>query len=70
MTSLTQSPAWLALAGHARDLAPRHLRELFANDPRRAQRFTLEFDEICLDYSKQRITEQTMSLLLARARRR
>jgi glucose-6-phosphate isomerase len=68
VSALTQSPAWSALAAHARELAPRHLRQLFADDPRRARDFTLEFDEIYLDYSKQRVTVQTMSLLQALAR--
>jgi len=68
VTTLTQTPAWLALAAHACEQAPRHLRELFASDSRRAQRFTLGFDEITLDYSKQRISETTMSLLQALAR--
>ncbi len=67
MTSLTTTAAWRALAAHATQMQSRHLRELFAADPARAQRFTLEFDEIYLDYSKQRINAETMTLLLALA---
>ena len=68
MTALTQSPAGLALARHAEFMVPRHLRDLFAADARRAERFSLEYDEIYLDYSKQRITEETMRLLFDLAR--
>lgn len=68
MSTLSQSPAWLALEAHAREIRNGHLLELFAQDPARASRFTVEFDEILLDYSKQRITTQTMSLLLDLAR--
>ena len=67
MTYLTQSPAWLALQAHADALSRQKLSDLFADDPGRAQRFTLEFDEIYLDFSKQRINENTLSLLLALA---
>ncbi len=68
MSSLTRSPAWTALAGHARDLAARPLGGMFAEDPGRAQRFALEFDAIYLDFSKQRVSGETLSLLNALAR--
>ncbi len=64
MSSLTQSPAWLALAQHQREIKTQHLRELFATDPDRFSRFTLHAGPLMLDYSKNRITEQTLSLLL------
>ncbi len=64
MSSLTQSPAWLALAQHQHEIKTQHLRELFATDPDRFSRFTLHAGPLMLDYSKNRITEQTLSLLL------
>jgi glucose-6-phosphate isomerase len=63
-TPLRQRPAWKALEAHHRDLAPRHLRELFAADPARAERFTVDGAGLHLDYSKNRITEETVKLLL------
>ena len=65
--TLTERPAWQALEAHHRSLRPLHLRQLFAEDPRRAERFTLEAAGLCLDYSKHRITEETVRLLLALA---
>ena len=56
-------PAWLALAEHARSIKHRHLRELFAADPDRFERFSLVHGQILLDYSKQRLGQQTMELL-------
>ncbi|HRH87426.1 MAG TPA: glucose-6-phosphate isomerase [Rubrivivax sp.] len=68
MTStLTTSPAWQALQAHVPALKAMHLRELFAADPRRGERLTLQACGIYLDYSKQRITDQTLELLLALA---
>ena len=57
-------PAWSALAEHHRAVAGKHLRELFAEDPRRAERFSAEGAGLFLDYSKNRITEETLRLLL------
>jgi glucose-6-phosphate isomerase len=68
MTSITASSAWRALQAHAEDLRGRHLRELFSSDSERFQRFSLRLDDLLLDYSKNRITEQTMKLLLDLAR--
>jgi glucose-6-phosphate isomerase len=62
--TLRQTASWKALERHHRDIAPRHLRDLFANDPARAERFTVEAAGIHLDYSKNRITAETMPLLL------
>ncbi|AXS79009.1 glucose-6-phosphate isomerase [Dechloromonas sp. HYN0024] len=56
-------PAWLALAEHARSIKHRHLRDLFAADPGRFERFSLSQDRILLDYSKQRLDLHTMGLL-------
>jgi glucose-6-phosphate isomerase len=67
MTTLTTSSAWKALAENHRQLAPVHLRELFAADPSRGERFACEAVGLLLDYSKNRITEETLRLLLALA---
>ncbi len=67
MTPLTQLPAWKRLAAHAEIVKKAHLRGLFAEDATRGERFTLDAVGIYLDYSKNRITEETLSLLLALA---
>ncbi len=67
MSPLTSSAAWQALQAHVPGLKATHLRELFAADPRRGERFTLDAAGICLDYSKHRITDETLRLLLALA---
>ena len=67
-SSLTQSPAWKALAAHQAELAQADMRELFARDPARAQKFSLEADGLLLDYSKHRINESTLALLVDLAR--
>jgi glucose-6-phosphate isomerase len=64
MTQPTQLPAWRALEDHWREIVNVHMRDLFASDPRRFERFSLKFGELLFDYSKNRITEQTLSLLL------
>ncbi len=64
MTDLTQSQAWRALEGHALKQRGRHLRELFAADASRFERFTFSLDDLLLDLSKQRITGETLHLLL------
>ena len=69
MSSLTSSPAWRALERHAEAMASVHLRNLFAGDPDRFDRFSLRLDDLLLDYSKNRITEETLGLLLDLARR-
>jgi glucose-6-phosphate isomerase len=68
MSGLTASAAWLALARHAETVAPLHLRDLFANDPGRFERFSLRLDDLLLDFSKNRITAETLRLLLDLAR--
>lgn len=65
--SLTRTAAWKALVRHARAGAP-DLPALFAADRERARRFTLEFDEIYFDFSKQRVSDETLTLLLELAR--
>src|SRR6188472_2384053 len=61
---LTDEPAWRTLVDHCRDVRPRHLRELFKGDPDRGERLTLEAAGIYLDYSKNRITKDTLPLLV------
>ncbi len=63
-TPLRQRPAWKALERHQGELIGRHLRDLFAADPARAERFACEAAGLHLDYSKNRITEQTVRLLV------
>ena len=60
---LTLSPSWQALLAHRSTIEPRHMRDLFAEDPQRFERFSLRFEDLLLDYSKNRVTEQTMVLL-------
>ena len=57
-------PAWKALDAHHRDVSTVHLRELFARDPGRGERLTAEAAGIYLDYSKNRITDETLRLLV------
>jgi glucose-6-phosphate isomerase len=61
---LTQRKAWLALKVNYKTVQPLHLKNLFAKDPKRAEKFTVEGLGIYLDYSKNRITEKTLKLLL------
>jgi glucose-6-phosphate isomerase len=64
ITPLAARPAWQALQTHYREIRDLHLRKLFADDPRRGERLTLEAAGIFLDYSKNRVTDQTLRLLL------
>ncbi|RMD69335.1 MAG: glucose-6-phosphate isomerase [Gammaproteobacteria bacterium] len=64
---LTETPAWKALAAHARAMEGIHLRELFARDPGRFERFSLKLPGLLFDYSKHRITQETLEHLLALA---
>ncbi|HUU25494.1 MAG TPA: glucose-6-phosphate isomerase [Methyloceanibacter sp.] len=70
-TQLINSPAWQALSAHHAKIKDAHLRQLFADDPSRAARFSAEGAGLILDYSKNRVTEETMGLLveLAKARK-
>jgi glucose-6-phosphate isomerase len=61
---LTQCPAWGALEAHHRSIAGLHLRQLFADDPRRGERLAIEGAGVYLDFSKNRITEETLGLLV------
>ena len=64
---LRQRPAWAALAAHHKRLAPQHLRDLFDADPARGERLTAEGAGLFLDYSKNRVTDETIELLVALA---
>ncbi|HTU44175.1 MAG TPA: glucose-6-phosphate isomerase [Bryobacteraceae bacterium] len=61
---LTERPAWKDLQNHAKKISKQHLRTLFAADPERGQRMTAEAAGIYLDYSKSRITDETLKLLV------
>ena len=64
MEPATRRPAWKALEGHYEKMRGRHLRELFADDSGRGERMTVEAAGVYLDYSKNRITDETLRLLL------
>ena len=64
MSKLAQSAAWTSLQKHRQSLETVTMRQLFAEHPHRFDRFSILFDTILFDYSKNRITEETMSLLL------
>ncbi len=62
--SLRNYPAWKALEAHHSKVRELHLRELFAEDPKRGERLVLEAAGLYLDYSKNRVTDETLKLLL------
>src|SRR5246127_3756638 len=64
MARPTERPAWKALAAHFQQVRNLHLRQLFAEDPERGERLTAEAVGIYIDYSKNRITDETLTLLL------
>ena len=66
-TSLRDLDAYRALAAHHDSIAPQHLRDLFAADPGRAERFTREACGLYVDLSKHRITQETLDLLVSLA---
>jgi glucose-6-phosphate isomerase len=63
-TTLTQRPAWQALQAHFPQMESAHLRKLFADDPQRGTRMTTEALGIYFDYSKNRVTDETLKLLV------
>ena len=65
--ALHELPEWRALVEHQREVSGLHMRDLFADDPRRGERFTLEAEGLYLDYSKNRVTAETLRRLLALA---
>ncbi|QBQ56643.1 glucose-6-phosphate isomerase [Nitrosococcus wardiae] len=68
--SLVHSPSWAALLQHHGRMGKQHMRDLFAAEPQRFNKFSLTFKNILFDYSKNRITEETLKLLLDLARER
>jgi glucose-6-phosphate isomerase len=68
MTGLTDLAAWRALEAHAQMIGHRHLRELFRDDPGRFGRYSIKLDDLLVDFSKQRINDETRRLLLDLAR--
>ncbi|HEU0030116.1 MAG TPA: glucose-6-phosphate isomerase [Kofleriaceae bacterium] len=68
MSTLTSSPAWMALSDHKEKVAKLHMRELFAADSERFARMSREACGVFVDYSKHRATEETLRLLFALAR--
>ena len=67
---LTETGAWQALEAHYQSIADVHLRQLFADDPERGERLTAEGAGLFLDFSKNRITDETIGLLVALAQER
>jgi glucose-6-phosphate isomerase len=65
--SLVGSPAWQALETHRREMQGVHLRALFEADPQRFEKLSIHIDDLLFDYSKHRVTTQTLSLLVALA---
>lgn len=65
---LTRTKAWQDLQEHWQDVSPRHMRDLFAEDPGRFERFSLRVGDVLCDYSRNRMVAQTMTLLCALAR--
>jgi len=68
MSILVQSPAWIALKDHYKTVVGKQMRDLFAEDPLRFDKFSLQVHDMLLDYSKNRITQETMTLLFDLAR--
>ncbi|HXV75358.1 MAG TPA: glucose-6-phosphate isomerase [Candidatus Polarisedimenticolaceae bacterium] len=66
-TRPTERPEWRALERHYLEIRDRHLRQLFADDPRRGSRLSCEAAGVYLDYSKNRLTDRTIELLIALA---
>lgn len=63
MARLTQHPSWKTLCKHQETMSALHMRSLFEADPNRFDKFSLNLDDLLLDYSKHRITEETLGLL-------
>ena len=68
MPQLTKFQAWKSLQENQQELANIHMRELFSLDPQRFERFSLQLGEILFDFSKNRISEKTVALLVELAR--
>ncbi|VAW57398.1 Glucose-6-phosphate isomerase [hydrothermal vent metagenome] len=70
MSNLTDSEEWKALDVHLKDMLPMHMRDLFKANPKRFEQFSLGLNDLLLDYSKNRITDKTVKLLMNLARSR
>jgi glucose-6-phosphate isomerase len=68
MSTLTESTAWKALSEHVGTMQSVHVRDLFAGDPARFEQFSLQVEDILVDYSKNRVSKETMALLFALAK--
>lgn len=68
MATLTQYPIWQLLCAHQKTIANTHMRDLFAADPQRFEKMHLQFDDLLLDYSKHRLNDDTLPLLMRLAR--
>ena len=64
MSKLTHSPAWQALGAHFSTIESLHMRQMFRDDPMRFKKFTVQLDGLLFDYSKNRINEDTVELLV------
>lgn len=64
----TETSAWKKLASHFDDMKENHMKDLFGSDPKRFSRFSSEFEDILIDYSKNIINEETLTLLLELAK--
>ncbi|MDD2721683.1 MAG: glucose-6-phosphate isomerase [Gallionella sp.] len=64
MSKLTQSPVWQALNAHYATIKQSHMRQMFKDDPTRFDKFSIKFGALLFDYSKNRITEETIRLLV------
>jgi len=64
MSKLTQSEVWQALIAHQAEVSPVHMRQMFQGDPERFEKFSLKLDDLLFDYSKHRINERTIELLI------
>ncbi len=69
VTDISATAEWAELRGHARWMSRRHLRELFDADPRRCERLTTQVGDLVVDWSRHRVTDRTLELLLALADR-
>ena len=67
MSKLTLSPAWQALTAHYDSMKACHMRQLFQDDPARIEKFSIKAGNLLLDYSKNRITDETRQLLIGLA---
>ena len=68
MSKLTESDAWKALLAHYQETKDLHMRDLFDQDPQRFEKFSAQMDDLLLDFSKNRITDETFKLLCDLAR--